>query len=84
MGSRAQHRLQYRRFCELLRNWRVEAGFSQAKLAAKLGKPPSFVHKCEVGDRRIDPLEFIDWCRACGLAPDIALLSAEKSCHKAR
>ncbi len=57
---------------------------SQAKLATRLKKPPSFVHKCKVGERHIDPLEFIDWCRACGLAPDKELLIAEKMCHKAR
>lgn len=42
---------------------------SQADLAAKLGKPPSYVHKCEVGERRIDPLEFIAWCRGCKTDP---------------
>jgi Helix-turn-helix domain len=84
MSSRAQHRVEYRRFLELLRKWRTDADLSQAKLAAKLKKPPSYVHKCEVGERRVDPLEFIDWCRACGMQPDAALLRVERSCPKPR
>ncbi len=51
--------------CELLRGWRERAGLSQRALAERLGKPPSFVHKCEVADRRIDPLELLDWWDAC-------------------
>jgi len=46
-------------------------------LALKLKKPPSFVHKCEVGDRRIDPLEFIAWCRACGIDPSKGIKEVE-------
>jgi len=51
--------------CGLLRTWREEAGLTQRGLAARLKKPPSYVHKVEVADRRIDPIEFIRWCRAC-------------------
>lgn len=29
----------------------------------------TFVHKTETGDRRIDPVEFVRWCRACGKDP---------------
>lgn len=29
----------------------------------------SFFHRCEVADRHIDPLEFIAWCKACGIEP---------------
>ena len=65
MGARVQHSPRYRRLCELLRGWREGAGLSQRALAVRLGKPPSFVHKCEVADRRIDPLELLDWCDAC-------------------
>jgi hypothetical protein len=84
MGARAQHRIEYRRLCELLRKLRTDAKLSQAKLAATLRKPPSYVHKCEVGDRRVDPLEFLDWCRACGVDPCESLLGAERLCVKAR
>ncbi len=78
MGVRAQHSAGYRRFCSLLRKWRTDAGLTQRDLATKLRKPPSFVHKCEVGDRRIDPLEFIAWCRGCGNDPARSLAEVER------
>jgi hypothetical protein len=46
---------------------------TQRDLARRLRKVPSFVHKVEVADRRIDPLEFIAWCRACGVEPGPSL-----------
>jgi transcriptional regulator with XRE-family HTH domain len=36
---------------------RNEAGLSQAELAKRLGKPPSFVGKYELGERRLDIIE---------------------------
>lgn len=50
---------------------------TQRELATKLGKPHSFVHKSEIGERRLDPLEFIDICRALGRDPAKSLSVAE-------
>jgi hypothetical protein len=50
----------------LLRTIREEAGLSQLDLAERLGKPQSFVCKSELGERRIDFLETLDFCDACG------------------
>jgi transcriptional regulator with XRE-family HTH domain len=55
----------YGRFRALLRSVREEAGLSQAALAVKLGKPQTFVSKSELGERRIDFLETLDFCAAC-------------------
>ena len=38
---------------------RGNAGLSQAQLAARLGKPASFVGKYELGERRLDVIEFM-------------------------
>jgi transcriptional regulator with XRE-family HTH domain len=78
MGARAQHNYAYRRLCGLLRQWRTDADLTQRALASRLGKPHSYVHKSEIGDRRIDPLEFIAWCRACGLKPRTAIAEVER------
>ncbi|MGD0767257.1 MAG: helix-turn-helix transcriptional regulator [Tepidisphaeraceae bacterium] len=78
MGSRAQHTMGYRRLCGLLRKWRNDAGMTQRTLAKKLRKPPSYVHKTEIGDRRMDPLEFIAWCRACKIEPSASISAVEK------
>ena len=68
-----QHTYAYRRLCGLLRRWREDAGMTQRELAKALRKPPSYVHKCEVADRRIDPVEMVLWCRACGVAAEDAV-----------
>lgn len=36
---------------------RGDAGLSQAELAIRLGKPPSYVAKYELGERRLDVVE---------------------------
>jgi transcriptional regulator with XRE-family HTH domain len=57
----------YGRFRALLRKLREEAGLSQTVLAEKLGKPQTFVSKSELGERRLDFLETLDFCAACGV-----------------
>jgi ribosome-binding protein aMBF1 (putative translation factor) len=78
VGARPQHSSAYRLLCALLRRWRADADLTQRQLAAKLKKQPSYVHKCEVGDRRIDPVELVLWCRACGVSPTKAMAEIEK------
>jgi transcriptional regulator with XRE-family HTH domain len=57
----------YGRFRALLRKIREEAGLNQTALAEKLGKAQTFVSKSELGERRIDFLETLDFCAACDL-----------------
>jgi|GEM_PF-2583212 len=40
---------------------------SQTELAKKLGKPQTFVSKSEIGERRLDFLETVDFCAACDI-----------------
>ena len=35
----------------------MEAGLTQADVAHQIGKPQSFVSKCESGERRVDVVE---------------------------
>jgi transcriptional regulator with XRE-family HTH domain len=44
---------------------REDAGLTQRELAKNLRWQPSKVAKTETGSRRIDPVEMVDWCRAC-------------------
>jgi transcriptional regulator with XRE-family HTH domain len=53
----AFHGAAYRRFCQKLKEARLEAGLTQRQVAKSLGKPPSFVAKIEVGERRVDFVE---------------------------
>ncbi|MFG6581317.1 helix-turn-helix domain-containing protein [Sulfitobacter sp. 1A13191] len=51
------HTATYLLFRKELVRIRNSAGFSQAQLAKKLGKPPSYVAKYELGERRLDVVE---------------------------
>lgn len=62
-------------FCERMRLARKQAGLTQSELAEKLGKPQSFVAKYEIGERRLDILEFLAVTGAIGTDP-IRLLRA--------
>ena len=57
----------HERLIQMLRIIRNGAGLTQVQLAAKLGKMQSYVSKYELGERRIDVLELIDICDACGV-----------------
>lgn len=41
---------------------------SQAGLAARMDRPQSFVAKVEVGERRLDVMEFIAYAAALGMS----------------
>ena len=63
------HGPKYKSLCRLLCQLRKEAGLSQRDLAKKLELSPAMVGKSEIGERRIDPVEFCAWCRATGVEP---------------
>lgn len=50
----------------MLREARENAGLTQRDVAAKLGKPPSFPHKVETGERELNIIELMDYCAAMG------------------
>lgn len=56
----------YQRLLRMLREARVEAGLTQTQAAAALGKPQSYVSKCESGERRIDAIELEEFARVYG------------------
>ena len=59
----------YASFLERLIAARKERGVTQAVLAARLGKPQSFVTKVEQGSRRLDVVEFYAVAKALGVDP---------------
>ena len=48
---------------------RKELNYTQRTLAGILSVHPSFVAKIEVGDRRLDLIEFVDYMSALKLCP---------------
>ena len=48
---------------------RTRAKLTQRQLAQKLGRERSLVGRLELGERRLDMVEFFSLCRACGADP---------------
>lgn len=48
---------QYRVFLQRLRQARKDAGLTQVEVSRRMGRPQSFVSKCESGERRVDFVE---------------------------
>lgn len=87
MGIKAQHEHAYQSVMGLLRTLREEADLTQRALGELLGKPQSWIHNCEVGNRRVDVAEFAAWARACGTEPQAAFarfLGDSTSSHKSK
>lgn len=59
----------YLRFLKLLRAARLSAGLTQVQTAKRLHEPQSFVAKCESGERRVDVVELIAFCRTYRVDP---------------
>lgn len=49
---------------------REAAGLTQRDLARRLRREHNFVARVEMGNRRLDPVEFILYCDALRVAPD--------------
>lgn len=58
----------YQTLRQVLKQIRLEAGYTQTELALKLEKPQSFVAKYENGDRNLDFLEVLDIYQLCGIS----------------
>lgn len=61
------HTPEYEQFLELLKQQRLEKGVSQVELSKRLGQTQQYVSRCEVGERRLDLIEFYQWCEALGV-----------------
>lgn len=55
-----------------------ERGWSVRTLAEKLGKPRTTVHKTLTGQRRLDPIEFLDWCEALEWEDPVAVIRSAR------
>ena len=64
--QKSSHSAEYHLLRAELQRIRKLAGLSQRDLADNLGVPPSWVAKVELGERRIDLVEFCWFASACG------------------
>lgn len=57
---------EYTRFLKLLIKARENRGLTQAEVARLLGKPQSYVSRCESGERRVDVIELAEFAKVYG------------------
>jgi transcriptional regulator with XRE-family HTH domain len=74
----------FRRLRALLTQARKKSGLTQFELARKLRRPQSFVSKYELGERRLDVVEFLEVTEALGVKPEkllkqLALFTGQNS-----
>lgn len=50
---------------------RKQKGLTQRELAARLGRPHTWVGKIETGERRLDVGEFVEVAKALGVDPAV-------------
>jgi transcriptional regulator with XRE-family HTH domain len=59
----------YERLSQLLTEARKQSGLSQQEVADRLGRPQTYVSKCERGTRRMDLVEFLEMADIIGVDP---------------
>ena len=67
------HTPEYAIVRDILRAARREVGLSQRDIAARLKVPPSWIAKVEMGERRVDVIEFVRILHACNANVSAAL-----------
>ena len=63
---------QSQRLCEFLVKLRQRAGLTQRQLAKKLDREHNLIGRLELGERRLDVVEFYWVCKACSINPETA------------
>jgi Helix-turn-helix domain len=65
-SSTALHSRRYQQFLARLRRAREDAGLTQVQVAKLVGRPQTWVSKCELGEPRVDVVELEDFAAAYG------------------
>lgn len=73
----------YRAMIEVIAEKRAGSGISQRELARRLGKPPSYVNKIELCERRLDIVEFVAIAGALAVPAEQLFASVLEALRKA-
>jgi DNA-binding XRE family transcriptional regulator len=65
-AQKSHYRAEYRAIYETRREVRLEAGLTQTDLAEQLGRSQNFVSQAELGYKRLDGLQLMDWVDRSG------------------
>lgn len=73
MATKRNQALIYRKVPGFLRELRERSGLTQRELAQRIGQTQWWVHRSEIGSRRVDVAEFVAFCEGCGAEPRKAI-----------
>jgi transcriptional regulator with XRE-family HTH domain len=73
------HHRRYDKLRSVLKDVRKNAGLTQVQLAELLHMEQSNLSKIERGERFVDTLLFIDFCKACGAVPAEVIAKVDDS-----
>ena len=69
----------YKALIRTLRQRRIELGLTQQAVADRLGLHKQYVSRVELGERRLDVIEFVDFTMALDISPTNAIGSIDPS-----
>jgi len=78
MATKRNQALIYRKVPHFLREVREKANLTQRELADRIGQSQWWVARSEMGSRRVDVAEFIEFCTGCNVEPTDALADLVK------
>ena len=67
--EKSLHTSENQKLLSWLRSMREERHLTMRDLAGKMNKPHSFIAKVEQGERRLDVVEFVEYCNCLGVSP---------------
>ena len=70
------HRGEYKELVAALAQRMDQQGLSIRDLAQQVGRPRSTLHKSLSGQRRMDPIEFVELCEALRVPDPVALVNS--------
>lgn len=78
------YRKRYEKFVDVLKVERTCCRITQEELAKKLGVTQTYISKIERGDRRIDVIELMEYCKATGISLSILIQKIESRLYAER
>ena len=71
--KKSLHSPEYERLTKWLKEQREAQGLTMRELASRLDVSHSFIGKTEQGERRLDVVEYIQYCQALGVSSNKGL-----------
>ncbi len=75
---------EYRKLLAWLRDSRNEKGLTMRRVGQAMNIPHSWIGKVEIGERRLDVVEYVKFCLALGIDPHDGITQLERQIRPAR